>query len=219
MSATRTVRRRMAPEARIAEIMTAARALLREVGHEKFLLAELARRCGVTEPLIYKYFPTKRDLLARVVNEWYVEIMSVEIELEAIHGTYPRLRHLVAFGLEVVRREPELTRYMFSELRAAPDYRTSAAHDLNRGFTNLVVRLVRDAVAAGEFRAGIDPHTVRDMIFGAIEHRTWSYLRGEGAFPVEQTADEIASIIHAGMSVDPHRPREVPIHVHRGPTA
>jgi TetR/AcrR family fatty acid metabolism transcriptional regulator len=205
-STTTTPRRRLAPEARTAEIMAAARVLLREVGYEKFLPAELARRCGVTEPLIYKYFPTKRDLLARVVNEWYVEIMSVEVELEGVEGTYPRLRHLVAFGLEVVRKEPELTRYMFSELRTAPDYRTSDAHELNRGFTNLVVQLVREAVDAGEFRAGIDPHTVRDMIFGAIEHRTWSYLRGEGAFPVDQTADEIATIIHGGMSVVPHRP-------------
>jgi AcrR family transcriptional regulator len=201
-----TPRRRLAPEARIAELMAAARELLREVGYEKFLPAELARRCGVTEPLIYKYFPTKRDLLARVVNEWYVEIMSVEVELEGISGTYPRLRHLVAFGLEVVRKEPELTRYMFSELRTAPDYRTSDAHRLNLGFTSIVVQLVRDAVDAGEFRAGIDPHTVRDMIFGAIEHRTWSYLRGEGAFPVEQTADEIASIVFGGMSALQHRP-------------
>jgi TetR/AcrR family fatty acid metabolism transcriptional regulator len=196
----------MAPEDRIAELMAAARELLREVGYEKFLLAELGRRCGVTEALVYKYFPTKRDLLARVVNEWYVEIMSVEVELEGLQGTYPRLRHLVAFGLDVVRKEPELTRYMFAELRTAPDYRKSDAYQLNRGFTELVVQVVREAIAAGEFRADVDLHTVRDMIFGAIEHRTWSYLQGEGVFPAEQTADEIASIVYGGMSVNSHRP-------------
>ena len=33
---------------------------------------ELAQRLGVTQPLIYRYFPTKQDLIDRVYEEVFV---------------------------------------------------------------------------------------------------------------------------------------------------
>lgn len=192
---------RLAPEARTAELMRVARELLREVGYEKFLPAEVARRAGVSEALVYRYFPTKRDLLARVTNEWFGEILDVQTALEGVTGTYERLKIVVGYGLEVVHSEPELTRYLFSELRSAPDYRHSAAYELNLRYTGIVEQVVREAIAAGEFLDDVDVHTVRDMIFGAIEHRTWAYLRGRGPFPFAGTAEEITKVIYRGMSV------------------
>lgn len=205
MSVTKTGSR-LAPEARTAELMRVARELLREVGHEKFLPSEVARRAAVSEALVYRYFPTKRELLARVADEWFGEILDVHSQLEGVTVTYDRLRILVDYGLNVVRTEPELTRYMFSELRTAPDYRSSAAYDLNLRYTGIVEQVVREAVAAGEFRDDVSVHTVRDMIFGAIEHRTWAFLHGQGDFPLDGTADEITAVIHRGMSaeVPPH---------------
>ena len=41
---------------------------------------------------------------------------------------------------------------------------------------------------------------VRDMIYGGIEHHTWSYLRGEGKFSPEQAADEIIAVVYRGIS-------------------
>lgn len=204
MSVTKTGSR-LAPEARTAELMRVARVLLREVGHEKFLPSEVARRAAVSEALVYRYFPTKRELLARVTDEWFGEILDVQDQLEGVTGTFDRLRILVDYGLDVVRTEPELTRYMFSELRTAPDYRSSAAYDLNLRYTGIVEQVVQEAIATREFRDDVSVHTVRDMIFGAIEHRTWAFLHGQGDFPLEGTADEITAVIHRGMSAEaPH---------------
>lgn len=194
---------RLSPEARIAELMSAAREVLREVGFDRFLPAEVARRCGVSEALVYRYFPTKRDLLTRVVEEWFAEILAVEPEVDKHEGTYERLRYLIASGLAVVRAEPTLTRYLFLELRQAADYKGSSAYQLNKRFTSIVERVLRDAIAAGEFRADIDVHLLRDMIFGAIEHRTWAFMRGEGDFELQGTADQITAVVHRGMSTDP----------------
>ena len=93
-----------------------------------------------------------------------------------------------------------------SELRSAPDYRKSAAYRLNRDYTGMVEQVVREAIESGEFRADVNVRTVRDMIFGAIEHRTWAFLRGEGKFPLDGTAEEITSIVFRGMSASPDQP-------------
>ncbi|MDA0706372.1 MAG: TetR/AcrR family transcriptional regulator [Proteobacteria bacterium] len=37
---------------------------------------ELGARLGITQPLLYRYFPTKRDLIERVFNEVYLNLES-----------------------------------------------------------------------------------------------------------------------------------------------
>jgi hypothetical protein len=52
---------------------------------------------------------------------------------------------------------------------------------------------------SGEFRAGIPLRIVREMIYGGVEHHTWSFLRGEGEFSPEDVADAITDIIYRGL--------------------
>ena len=72
----RRVRARLPPQERAAEIMRCARALFCERGFEKTSTADIAQRAGVVEGTLYRYFPTKRDLLVRVVEDFYEEILA-----------------------------------------------------------------------------------------------------------------------------------------------
>lgn len=62
-------RRRLAADAREAEILAAAIEYFSLAGHAG-TTHELARRLGISQPLLYRYFPTKQVLLDRV----YVEL-------------------------------------------------------------------------------------------------------------------------------------------------
>ena len=74
---------------------------------------------------------------------------------------------------------------------------------LNRRFTGVVIQVLRDAVARGDFRDDVSVELLRDMIFGAIEHQAWAYLRGEGDFSTDATAEGITRVIYGGMTVRP----------------
>ncbi len=192
---------RLRPQQRSAELVAAARALLAEVGYERFLPAEVAQRCGVSEATVYRYFPTKRELLVRVAETWFDEILdALEPGVTRHEGTYERLRYVVRYAVEVVRREPTLTRYILNELRPDPDFRSTAIHRLNRRFTAVVRQVLADAVARGDFRDDVDVELLRDMIFGGIEHQSWAYLRGEGDFAIDRTTDGITTVICRGMA-------------------
>ncbi len=43
---------------------------------------------------------------------------------------------------------------------------------------------------------------VRDMIYGCVEHHTWAYLRGEGDFRVDETADMITNVVYRGLAAE-----------------
>jgi AcrR family transcriptional regulator len=192
---------RLKPDQRIAELIAAARTLLAEVGYERFLPAELARRCGVSEATVYRYFPTKRELLARVAETWFEDVLAdLEPGVTQHQGTYDQLRYVVRYAVEVVRREPTLSRYIFNELRPDPEFRSGPIYQLSRRFTGVVSQVLRAAVARGDFREDVTVELLRDMIFGSIEHQAWAYLRGEGNFSTEDTTEGITRVIYRGMS-------------------
>jgi AcrR family transcriptional regulator len=64
-------RQRLSPEERERLIVDGAIAFFAEVGLGG-QTRELAQRLGVTQPLIYRYFPTKQDLIDRVYEEVFV---------------------------------------------------------------------------------------------------------------------------------------------------
>jgi AcrR family transcriptional regulator len=202
----RPAARRLPRDQRVAAILHEARAVLRDRGSEQFPTAEVAERCGVSEGTIYKYFPTKRDLLIQVAESWFEEFLD---DIQPNNPQLPirdQLLHVIWTNLSLIRREPALTRFVLMDLRADPAYRTMRIHDLNRSIAAKATDVVEAGVKAGVLRADIPLKLVRDMIFGAIEHQTWAYLRGEGDFSVDESAAGITDVVYSGIAVRSDHP-------------
>lgn len=191
---------RLPAEKRTADIMRAAREVFTEKGYSDSLISDIAERAGVVEGTIYRFFVNKRDLLQRVAEDWYVEMMeSAEVGLRPIKGDWNRLHYIIYHHLESIRRDPGLSRLVFYELRPDPHYRSTSLFELNRKYTRRIADVVREGIAKGLFRSDVSPSLVRDMVYGTIEHRTWAFLRNEGDFDPETTAREITDLIYAGL--------------------
>jgi AcrR family transcriptional regulator len=203
MSEIKNARRasvRLPQEKRVADILAAARRVIAEKGYENALMSEIAEQAGIVEGSLYRYFENKRDLLTRVVDDWFEEVLSTDSGLSSIRGTWNRLRHLTWRSLSAIRSQPALSRYMLLEIRRDPDYRHTRSFKLNRRFTAEVSEVLESAIASGEFRGDVSISLLRDMIFGCIEHSTWKFLRGEGDFDLDAVADGIATVIIHGMT-------------------
>jgi AcrR family transcriptional regulator len=200
---SRPAARRLPREQRVATILQTALAVLRERGSEQFLTAEVAERCGISEGTIYKYFATRRDLLIQVAEKWFEEFLTVERPPSHQRPVRDRLLHVIGNALALIRREPTITRFVLMELRADPTYRTMRIYDQNRRIAAQVVDVVEDGVKRGVLRGDIPLKLIRDMIFGAIEHQTWAFLRGEGDFSVEDSAMGITDVVYRGIAVRP----------------
>lgn len=62
------VRRRMRAEDRRQQILSAAVNVFARLGARGCALRDIADACGVTEPLLYKYYPSRRDLFLATVD-------------------------------------------------------------------------------------------------------------------------------------------------------
>ena len=181
-------------------ILDAARQAFAEHGFENVSIAQIAKRAGVSDGLVYHYFRDKRDLLLHVLKAFYERIMlDLEENVTRESRFAARLEALIRSHLEVFVADTDLCRLFISEIRVAADYQGSAIQDLNRDYTSILIRIVDDAVRNGEVTAEISPRLLRDVIFGAIEHRVWRYVNGRGRLDTAETARELTRLFTHGL--------------------
>lgn len=199
---------RLSRERRVADIMRAARSVFREKGYEDAPLSDIAERANVVEGSIYRYFENKRDLLVKVIEDWYESMLAdYDQQLSGIQGTRNRLRFMIWRHLKTIHEEPALCNLMFQFLRTGNDYSQTAVYELNRQYTRRTLDIIKEGIDAGELREDVPLRLVRDMIYGCVEHRTWAYLRGEGNFDPDATADAVVDLVLSGLQK--RRPTEM----------
>ena len=71
------VRTRMSGEDRRAVIEEAATAVFAERGYRGASIEEIARRSGVTAPVVYDHFASKQDLYERLIERHYAELREI----------------------------------------------------------------------------------------------------------------------------------------------
>lgn len=201
VTAPRQPAARRARAERVDEILAAAREVFCEKGYALSAVSEIAARVGVVEGLVYKYFPSKRALLLEVLAQWYEALFdSCTRDLSATEGATARLHRVIWRHLRAVEQNPLLCRLMFLEVRSERDYRGSRLHALNRRYTQLLIGVLEEGIAAGAFRRDLPLPLLRDLIYGGIEHQAWNYLCGRGALDVERLAAQISSLVLCGIA-------------------
>lgn len=111
-------KRRLTPSDREEEIVDEAIQFFAEFGFSG-RTRDLAKRIGITQPLIYRYFPTKDDLIERVFKEVYLNWIEPEWSVKLKDRSIPLEQRLVEYYTaysKVVHQYEWIRIYMFSGL-------------------------------------------------------------------------------------------------------
>jgi TetR/AcrR family fatty acid metabolism transcriptional regulator len=181
-------------------ILEAAKRAFSENGYEATSIADIARVAQISDGLVYRYFRNKRELLYEVLKKFYERIL-LDLEIQVFkYALFPaRLEALILRHLQVFVSDTDLCRLFISEVRTASDYEGSPIQELNRLYTSVLIRIVKDAVKAGEVTPHVNPRLLRDVIFGAIEHLAWRHVNGKGQLRVTQTARDLTIMLTSGI--------------------
>lgn len=189
---------------RMRELLAAARAVFSEHGYQGASITEIARRAGVVEGTIYKHFENKRDLLHQVMRDFYESLIAdVETGARGIRGAANRLRFVIGRHLAAFGADRGLCRLLIREIRPDGELYQSAIEELNRRYTRAAYEAIRDGVESGELRPDIDPATVRNMIYGAVEHVVWRFVFRGGKLDVDGVADDLTETVLHGIVAKP----------------
>ncbi len=124
---------RLDPQARRRQILDAAIAYFAEAGFG-VQTRELTRRIGVSQPLLYRYFPSKQDLIEAVFVEVFLSRLNDEWVTQLRERATPlrdRLLHFYGQYAQATYRPEWIRIYMYAGL---------AGDKLNRDYLALVRR-------------------------------------------------------------------------------
>lgn len=185
---------------REGEILAAARDVFLEKGFERASVSEIASRVGVVEGLVFRYFPTKRDLLNEVLRALYEPLISdVGEGFGRISGLQGRLRFIIWRHVRVYTETPGLARLVLHEVRTGPEYISSGLHDLQVMYTDFLRQTLAQAQADGELSGEVEFEMVRSMLYGGLEHMMWPVLFGGRRVNVDVVADRFTEALLTGL--------------------
>jgi AcrR family transcriptional regulator len=148
-SVTRVKQKRLSPEDRRQEFVRKATEFFSEEGFNGGT-RELARQLGVTQPLLYRYFPSKEELVKEVYRKVYLEPLDTGWEKLLTNRSRPIRERLVQFYeayTNVIFTRKWLRIYLFSGLKGL---------DINRWYVGVVRdKILTRIIKECRFEAGL----------------------------------------------------------------
>src|SRR5579864_5116957 len=162
----------MRAEERHAAIVSAAIHLFAEKGFRGATTRELASTLGVTEPVLYQHFKTKRDLYHAIIEA------KAQQASQRVHSLRPYAEAgddrafftcLAEMILERYEKDPDLTRLLLFISLEGHELAGQFFERVFSDFYQLVLDYIRRRVTAGTFR-DVDPEIAARGLIGMIAY-------------------------------------------------
>ncbi|MDR5775229.1 MULTISPECIES: TetR/AcrR family transcriptional regulator [unclassified Caballeronia] len=189
---------------RVREILQAGREVFAEKGYDGATSAEIAQRAGISEATVFSYFSGKRELCARVIADWYDEIIdafetgmprdgSVRQQFAFIVRTHLRLMLMNGTGLCAL---------VLSEGRTRQHDLSDTLTELQRRYTAPLMDVLARGQTLGHVRGDVPLRLLRSLVFGPMEHVLWDATlakRRLSQTQIETTANELVEVLWAAL--------------------
>jgi AcrR family transcriptional regulator len=190
--AVHTTARERARQQVIAEIKAEARRQLAQQGASALSLRAVARELGMVSSAVYRYFPSRDDLLTALIIDAYSDLAAAAQRAVATGGDVPRDRwYMVCLGIRAwARRHP----HEYALLYGSPVPGYAAPHDTVGPATSLYLTLIDPVRRAPEGRG---PHRERPLAphLEADAHRLIAELE------LDVTPDRMVRVLAAWMQL------------------
>ena len=172
---------KLAPEkisVRRKQILDAARRCFVRTGIHSASMRDIYEEAGVSAGLIYRYFPSKRDLINSLVKEWDREVISrldsFSLSEDPQASLVSVFEQLADWILELSINELRLLVHFWAEAAQNSEIRRIESKRLDY-FATIVAPLVAECQNRGCLSRQFEPRAVAQMMFtwiqGLIVHR------------------------------------------------
>ncbi|PMS22006.1 TetR family transcriptional regulator [Trinickia dabaoshanensis] len=186
---------------RVKDILQAGREVFSEKGYERATTAEIAQRLGVSEATVFSYFRGKRELCARVIADWYDEIIAaIETGLPREGTARQQFAFIVRTHLRLMLvHGTGMCSLVLSEGRAKHHELSAELTSLQRRYTAPLMRVLAQAQQAGQIRTDLPLRLMRSMVFGPLEHVLWDAALGHRSPDIDVTADRLVDVLWTAL--------------------
>jgi len=177
---------RQSAEERKAQMVAEVLRLADEFGPDRLSTTDVARAIGISQPAIFRHFPTKGALWLAVAETIAERLQSYWAAAEAgATGPQARLKALIGAQLTAIAETPALPSILFSRELEVDN---PALRDVFRGllgsFQGLLVAAIRDLQASGDLRRDVGPEDVAVLLTALVQGVAIRWTLGARGFPL-----------------------------------
>ena len=195
---------RMKGDERRAAIVRSAIHLFAEKGFRGATTRELAAAAGVTEPVLYRHFRTKRDLYTAIIEAKASEASEHAADLAELARRGDDREFFCAVGELVLRRyekDPEISRLLLFSCLERHELADLFLDKLFLGFYKLVAGYIRKRISSGAFHK-INPEIATRGFIGMMAYHGLFGLLFPKRFgkPSRRVVDQMVTVFLGGIT-------------------
>jgi len=166
---TAAIRTRLSARERELQILQAATRVFARSNYRLAGTADIALEAGISEPTIYKYFPSKKDLFIRILKRTGKRILEIWSQVASTEegDTLSALRRIGRTYVESLRTHPDDLKIQFQALAESDD--PDIARQLrenHKAYVRFLAQLIDRGKSEGLVRAVIDPYAAGWLLNG-----------------------------------------------------
>lgn len=178
---------RKSADSRKAEIVTVMLRLADELGPDRLTTLAVAKAVGLTQPGIFRHFPTKQDLwlavaahIAEAMTEAWDEVLATR------PAPLDRLTALIRVQLRQIAANPAIPAILHSrELHTENATLRAQFIGLMTRFQSLLVEALTEGRNEGVFRADLAPQDAAILLIALVQGLAIRWSLGQRAFSFE----------------------------------
>lgn len=158
-------------EARKDNIIESALQVFAEKGYADATITDIAKKAGVSTPVLYGYFKTKEDLLFTIPEKLSEEpVHTLDLALPYFRGAEAKIRFIVQGYMTLYENNPLFASLVMLELKTNRKFLKTKAYITIQKVARTLLESIREGISDGTFKEDTDALLVRSMILGTIEH-------------------------------------------------
>ena len=148
---------------------------------------------GLADPVLYKYFEGKEDLLFSIADRRMKEgLVSLGEALGGISQAESQLSKMIWWHLNYNESNPGTSLVDTAGVPGQSEFLPQPGYENIRQYAALIQGVLDQGIRSGEFRDDVTMYLVRDLIFGTIDFETVSLL---GTGEVESITADLEDIV------------------------
>ncbi|RJQ52548.1 MAG: TetR/AcrR family transcriptional regulator [Actinobacteria bacterium] len=184
------------------QIVAAASDLFATKGYSSVTMQDIADAARIGKATLYYHTPSKEDLGLLVVDAHLDRFIEQAGELASADlSAADRLRSLVSALMGWLAAGRELVEFIMPERGNPPPKTMRRLKRFRSEYLDVLEAIVRDGVAAGEFRRDVDPDVAVRAVLGMILHFHILTIRFQEAYKIDDVRDQIADLALGGLLV------------------
>lgn len=164
--------------------------------------AEIAKEAGVSEGLIFKYYPSKSHLFAEIINLNFGKLkegIETIIDNQSLTAS-EKLVNLIHFHFKFFTDEQNIAQLIFGHSdKKSLDFEVEPLVDYAlRPYSQLIARILTEGIKTGEFRP-LNAEVVASALIGTMQVTLVHQLFFKSKYSLEEAKNEIIAYILSGV--------------------